>query len=79
MNIQIHRNLMNSVLGTFVPTSLLWSLSYFTLFIDINDFSDRFIGAVTTLLVLVALLNAKNEELNPKDPNDEEVRNLSAS
>ena len=63
MNIQIHRNLMNSVLGTFVPTSLLWSLSYFTLFIDINDFSDRFIGAVTTLLVLVALLNAKNEEL----------------
>ena len=63
ITIQIHRNLMNQVLGTFVPTSLLWSLAYFTLFIDINDFSDRFIGAVTTLLVLVALLNAKNEEL----------------
>ena len=63
INTHIHRNLMNSVLGTFVPTSLLWSLAYFTLFIDINDFSDRFIGAVTTLLVLVALLNAKNEEL----------------
>ena len=62
-SVQIRNNRMNQILGTFVPTSLLWSLAYFTLFIDLNDFSDRFIGSVTTLLVLVALLNAKNEEL----------------
>ena len=62
-SIQIHHNVMNQVLGTFVPTVLLWALAYFTHFIDVDHFSDRFIGAVTTLLVLVSLLNAKNEEL----------------
>ena len=59
---KIQLKICKSVL-TFVPKYFFWSLAFFTLFIDINDFSDRFIGAVTTLLVLVALLNAKNEEL----------------
>ena len=51
------------MLSTFLPTVLLWCLAYFTLFIDIENFSDRFIGTVTALLVLVALLSSVNGDL----------------
>ena len=42
---------------------LLWTVSYFTLFIDVYDFSNRFMGAVTALLVLCALMDAINQRL----------------
>ena len=51
------------MLNTFLPTCLLYALAFFTLFIDLENFSDRFIGTVTTLLVLVALLSSLNEDL----------------
>jgi hypothetical protein len=51
------------MLSTFLPTILLWSLAYFTLFIDVENFSDRFIGTITTLLVQVSLLSSINEDL----------------
>ena len=61
--IQIHHNIMDTLLGTFLPTVLLHLLAWFTLFIDINNFSDRFVGSVTTLLVLVALLSSLNDDM----------------
>jgi len=51
------------MLGTFLPTILLWALACFTLFIDIDNFSDRFVGTVTTLLVLVALLSSLSDDM----------------
>ena len=62
-SLKISRLYANQMLTTFLPTCLLWSLAYFTLFINIENFSDRFIGTVTTLLVLVSLLNSVNEDL----------------
>ena len=62
-SLRMTRLYMNQMLNTFLPTVLLWSLAYFTLFIEIENFSDRFIGTVTTLLVLVALLNSTNGDL----------------
>ena len=62
-SISIHHNIMDQMLGTFLPTMLLWLLAWFTLFIDISNFSDRFVGSVTTLLVLVALLSSLNDDM----------------
>ena len=62
-SMRIHHNIMDQMLGTFLPTILLWSLACFTLFIDIDNFSDRFVGTVTTLLVLVALLSSLSDDM----------------
>ena len=62
-SLRVSRVYMNQMLNIFLPIILLWSLAYFTMFIDLENFSDRFIGSVTTLLVLVALLSSVNEDL----------------
>ena len=62
-SINIRRLVMNQMLNTFLPTALLFALAYSTLFIDIENFSDRFIGTVTALLVLVSLLSSVNNDL----------------
>ena len=54
---------MSQMLNSFLPTGLLWFVAYFALFIDVENFPDRFIGAVTALLVLVALLSSVNGDL----------------
>ena len=41
----------------------MWFLAYLTLFIPIEDFSNRFMGMVTALLVLVALLASISDKL----------------
>ena len=48
---------------TFFQSFLLWILAYITLFIHMDDFSNRFAGAVTALLVLAALLSSINDTL----------------
>ena len=48
---------------TFFQSFLLWILAYITLFINEYDFSNRFMGAVTALLVLTALLSAIGDQL----------------
>lgn len=53
----------NQLLTTFLPTFLLWLFGYSTLFIDIEQPSDRFMGSGTALLVIVTLLNAINNDL----------------
>ena len=62
-SIGISRVNMHQMLNLFLPSILLWSLAYSTLFIDLDDFSDRFMGTITALLVLVSLLSSVNEEL----------------
>ena len=46
------------LMTTFFQSFLLWVLAYITLFINEDDFSNRFMGAVTSLLVLAALLSS---------------------
>lgn len=47
----------------YLQILLLWTVSYFTLFIDVHDFSNRFMGAVTALLVLSSLMDSINQRL----------------
>ena len=54
-HIMMERVGFNAINGIFIQTFLLWFLVYLTLFIDIHDFNDRFMGALTGFLVLAAL------------------------
>lgn len=51
----------------YFQTFLLWIVSYLTLYIDVNDFSNRFMGTVTSLLVLSALTDNINMRM-PASP-----------
>ena len=62
-SLTIRRFVISQMLSTFLPTFLLWCLGYATLFIEIENFTDRFIGAVTALLVLVSLLSSVDDDL----------------
>lgn len=48
---------------TYFLVFLMWSLAYLTFFIDVNDFDNRFMGSVTALLVLSALMDSLNQRL----------------
>ena len=54
--IRFHRLYMTHLTSTYFQSFLMWFLAYLTLYIQIEDFSNRFMGTVTALLVLVALL-----------------------
>ena len=54
---------MQAVSTTFSQSFLLWFIAYFTLYINIADFTNRFMGALTSLLVLAALLSSINSSL----------------
>ena len=51
------------LLSTFLQSFLLWLLAYMTLYIDIVDFSNRFMGSVTSLLVLTSLHGSMEDSL----------------
>ena len=61
--IHLERLYMQVLSTTFFQTILLWLIAYFTLYININDFGNRFMGAITSLLVLAALLSSINASL----------------
>ena len=61
--VELKRNYMHQIFTTFFPTFLLWLLTYATLFIDVDDFDNRFQGSTTTMLVLAALLNSITSSL----------------
>ena len=58
LKVPMNRILTNQLLNTFIPSILLWLFGYSTLFIDLDDFSDRFMGSATSVLVMATLLNA---------------------
>ena len=57
------RDFTHQLLNTFIPTLILLSFGYSTLLIDISNFSDRFIGAGTSLLVMATLFSAISSDL----------------
>ena len=62
-SIRLERLYMQAVSTTFFQSFLLWVIAYFTLYINITDFTNRFMGALTSLLVLAALLSSINSSL----------------
>ena len=58
IHIHMTRNVTNQLLNTFIPILILWLFGYSTLFIDMTDFGDRFMGAGTSLLVIATLFSA---------------------
>ena len=56
--IDMSRLYMNQIINTIFPTCLLWLLAYSTLFINVQNFNNRFMGSVTSLLVLASLLGS---------------------
>ena len=63
VHIWLNRNYMNQLLNTFFPSFLLWVLAYSTLLIKTDDFTDRIMVTVTSLLVLVSLLASVSNAL----------------
>ena len=61
--IRMKRNYMSQIISIFFPTWLLWLLAYLTLFINPSNFNNRFMGSITFLLVLVALLGSLSNSL----------------
>ena len=54
---------MNQIINTIFPTWLLFLLAYSTVFINLENFNNRFMGSVTSLLVLTSLLGSINSGL----------------
>ena len=48
---------------TFLQTFMQWFLAYLTLFIPVRNLNERFMGAVTALLVLASLLGTMENTL----------------
>lgn len=63
ITVPMMRIVTNQLLNTFIPTFLLWLFGYSTLFIDLEDFSDRFMGSATAVLVMATFLNSINADL----------------
>ena len=61
--IQMERDYTHALFSIFSPTLLLWLLSYSTLSINIDNFSDKFMGSVTALLVFTTFLDTIYAEL----------------
>ena len=60
--ILIKRSYVDQMISIFCPSILFWLLAYCTMFLDIDDVSNRSRTSVTVLLVLIALLQTVKEE-----------------
>ena len=63
LTIHMDRIFNDQMINTFIPIFMLWLLAYSTLFIKIENFTDRFMGTITSLLVLAAMLTSINTTL----------------
>ena len=61
--ITMKRVYFSQVISLFLPTWLIWFLAYLTFYIDLQNFNNRFMGSVTSLLVLASLLNSMQSKL----------------
>ena len=61
--ITLDRKYSSQILSIFFPTLLIWFMAYLTFFIDLRNFNNRFMGSVTSLLVLSSLLNSMQNSL----------------
>jgi hypothetical protein len=62
-SLKIERLYMQTLSTTFFQSFILLVIAYFTLYINTADFSNRFMGALTSLLVLAALLSSIDSSL----------------
>ena len=58
----IERSHTDQLVSLFCPSLLFWILAYFTMFLDIDDVSNRSRTSVTLLLVLIALLQTVKKD-----------------
>ena len=56
ITIWIKRSSIDQIVSVFCPSILFWILAYCTMFLDIDDVSNRSRTSVTVLLVLLSLL-----------------------
>ena len=61
--LKFKRLYVDHLMTTFFQTFILWLLAYLTLFIPIENLNERFMGAVTALLVLASLLGSMENDL----------------
>ena len=61
--LKFKRLYIDHLMTTFFQTFILWLLAYLTLFIPIENLNERFMGAVTALLVLASLLGSMENDL----------------
>ena len=61
--LKFRRLYVDHLMTTFFQTFILWLLAYLTLFIPIENLNERFMGAVTALLVLASLLGSMENNL----------------
>ena len=61
--ITMKRDPFNHIISLFFPTWLIWLLAYLTFYVDLQNFNNRFMGSVTSLLVLASLLNSMQRNL----------------
>ena len=61
--ITMKRDPFSHIISLFFPTWLIWLLAYLTFYIDLQNFNNRFMGSVTSLLVLASLLNSMQSNL----------------
>ena len=57
------RNYTYDISQSFLPSFLMGLLAYFTFWIDVSDFQDRFMGSLTCLLVLSTLMGSTASQL----------------
>ena len=62
ITIWIKRSYVDQIVSVFVPSILFWILAYCTIFLDIDDVSNRSRTSVTVLLVLLSLLQTVKED-----------------
>ena len=63
VRIIFRRNYIYHLSQSFMQSFLMGLLTYFTFWIDISDFQDRFMGSLTCLLVLASLMSALTQQL----------------
>ena len=61
--INLRRQYVYHLSQSFFQSFLMGFLAYLTFWIDINDFTDRFMGSLTALLVLASLMATLTESL----------------
>ena len=62
-SLHFERLFVDQLTSTYFQTFMLWLLAYLTLIVPIRSFNERFMGAVTVLLVLAALLESIHNKL----------------
>ena len=62
-SLHFQRLYVDQLTSTYFQTFMLWLLAYLTLLLPVRNLNERFMGAVTALLVLAALLGSMRNTL----------------